>query len=201
MSQAGSELVRVTVNNDESAKAIPFILEKLQKHNITTPVIGDFHYNGHLLLTRYPECAQALVKYRINPGNVDAKNRDTNFITIINQAIKYNKPIRIGVNWGSLDQHLLTKMMDDNSKSNHPLSAKDVMINAMVESALHSANLAEQIGLSHDKIIISAKVSGVQDLVSIYRLLAKKCEYPLHLGLTEAGMENKGIIASTVGLY
>ena len=132
-----------------------------------------------MLLTRYPECAQALVKYRINPGNVDAKNRDTNFITIINQAIKYNKPIRIGVNWGSLDQHLLTKMMDDNSKSNHPLSAKDVMINAMVESALHSANLAEQIRLSHDKIIISAKVSGVQDLVSVYRLLAKKCEYPL----------------------
>ena len=198
--EAGSELVRVTVNNDAAAKAIPYILEKLYKKNITTPIIGDFHYNGHLLLSKYPECAQALAKYRINPGNVDTKNRDTNFTTIINQAIKYDKPIRIGVNWGSLDQNLLTKMMDENSKSDQPLSAKEVMINAMVESALQSAKLAEDIGLSHNKIIISAKVSGVQDLISVYRLLAKKCDYPLHLGLTEAGMGSKGIIASTTGL-
>jgi (E)-4-hydroxy-3-methylbut-2-enyl-diphosphate synthase len=200
LAQAGSELVRVTVNNDVAAKAIPTIIEKLNKQNINTPIIGDFHYNGHLLLTKYPECAELLAKYRINPGNVDTKNKDTNFTTIINQAIKYNKPIRIGVNWGSLDQGLLTKMMDDNSKSNQPISAKEIMIQSMVESALQSAKLAEEIGLGHNKIIISAKVSGVQDLISVYRLLAQKCEYPLHLGLTEAGMGNKGIIASTAGL-
>jgi (E)-4-hydroxy-3-methylbut-2-enyl-diphosphate synthase len=200
LSHADSELIRVTVNNDAAAKAIPYIFEQLQKQKIETPLIGDFHYNGHLLLTNYPECAQFLAKYRINPGNVDAKNRDTNFTTIINQAIKYDKPIRIGVNWGSLDKHLLTKMMDKNSKSKQPLSTKDVMINAMVKSALQSARLAEQIGLGHNKIIISAKVSGVQDLINVYRLLARECEYPLHIGLTEAGMGNKGIISSTAGL-
>lgn len=200
LTKAGSELVRITVNNDASAKAIPNIINELDKQNISTPIIGDFHYNGHLLLTKYPECADLLAKYRINPGNVDARNRDTNFTTIINQAIKYDKPIRIGVNWGSLDQHLLAKIMDENSKSDKPLPAKEIMINTMVESALQSAKLAEQIGLEKNKIIISAKVSGVQNLIKVYRLLAQKCEYPLHLGLTEAGMGSKGIISSTAGI-
>ncbi len=200
LSRAGSELVRITVNNHEAAQAVPAIIEELDKQNISTPVIGDFHYNGHVLLTKYPECAQALAKYRINPGNSDTKGRDTNFTTIIEQAIKYDKPVRIGVNWGSLDQNLLTEMMDANSKSANPLSARQITINAMIESALRSAMLAEEIGLGHDKIIISAKVSGVQDLIEVYRLLAGKCDYPLHLGLTEAGMGAKGIVASTAGM-
>jgi len=198
--RAGSELVRATVNNDQAAQAIPKIVNVLDKNNIFIPIIGDFHYNGHLLLTRYPECAQVLAKFRINPGNVGTKARDQNFTTIIEQAIKFDKPVRIGVNWGSLDQHLLTAMMDENSKRTRPLPSKEVMINAMLESALRSARLAENVGLGHDKIIISAKVSGVQDLIALYRLLARKCDYPLHLGLTEAGMGNKGIIASTAGL-
>jgi (E)-4-hydroxy-3-methylbut-2-enyl-diphosphate synthase len=200
LSRAGSELVRVTVNNDEAAQAVPVIVDKLRAQKYTVPIIGDFHYNGHILLTKYPECAEALDKYRINPGNVGAKARDKNFTTIIEQAIKYDKPVRIGVNWGSLDQNLLTEMMDENSKSSNPLSARDVMVNAMIESAMRSARMAEDIGLGHDKIIISGKVSGVQDLIDVYRLLAKESDYPLHLGLTEAGMGHKGIVASSAGL-
>ncbi len=198
--RAGSELVRVTVNNDEAARALPAITETLDKENIAVPVIGDFHYNGHLLLTRYPECAQALAKYRINPGNVGTKTRDKNFTTIVEQAIRFDKPVRIGVNWGSLDKQLLTDMMDENSKKTNPLTTKEVTIRAMMESALRSARLSEEIGLDHNKIIISAKVSGVQDLIQVYRLIAAECDYPLHLGLTEAGMGNKGVIASTAGL-
>ena len=197
---AGSELVRVTVNNDQAAQAIVKIVELLDRKGIGIPIIGDFHYNGHLLLTRYPECARSLAKYRINPGNVGTKSRDKNFTTIIRQAIEYDKPVRIGVNWGSLDQNLLTEMMDENSQRTSPLPAKEVMVYTMVESAMRSAQLAEQVGLASDRIIISAKVSGVQDLIQVYRLLAQRCEYPLHLGLTEAGMGNKGIIASTAGL-
>ena len=198
--RAGSELVRITVNNDEAAQAVPAIVEDLEKKNIRVPIIGDFHYNGHLLLTRFPECARALSKYRINPGNVGTKTRDKNFAMIIEQAIRFDKPVRIGVNWGSLDQQLLTEMMDTNSRSSTPLAAREVMINAMVESAMRSARLAEEVGLAHNRIIISAKVSGVQDLILVYRKLAAVCEYPLHLGLTEAGMGNKGVIASTAGL-
>ena len=200
LSRAGSELVRITVNNEDAAKAVPHIVDGLTRDNIRIPVIGDFHYNGHLLLTKFPECASALSKYRINPGNVGTKSRDKNFTIIIEQAILHHKPVRIGVNWGSLDQRLLTEMMDKNSLQRESLSARDVTINAMIESALRSASLAEQIGLGHDRIIISAKVSGVQDLIQVYRQLASRCEYPLHLGLTEAGMANKGVIASTAGL-
>jgi (E)-4-hydroxy-3-methylbut-2-enyl-diphosphate synthase len=200
LSRAGSELVRITVNNEDAAKAVPHIVEGLARDDIRIPVIGDFHYNGHLLLTRFPDCASLLSKYRINPGNVGTKSRDKNFTTIIEQAILNHKPVRIGVNWGSLDQRLLTELMDKNSKQRDPLSARDVTINAMVESALRSAQLAEHVGLGHDRIIISAKVSGVQDLIQVYRLLAGRCEYPLHLGLTEAGMGNKGVIASSSGL-
>jgi len=198
--RAGSELVRITVNNENAAQAVPRIINELDKRNVKVPVIGDFHYNGHLLLTRFPECARALSKYRINPGNVGTKTRDKNFITIIEQAIKFDKPVRIGVNWGSLDQQLLTGMMDANSASSAPLSAQQVMINAMVESAMRSARLAEEAGLAHDRIIVSAKVSGVQDLIRVYQQLALACEYPLHLGLTEAGMGDKGVIASSAGL-
>ncbi len=198
--EAGSELVRVTVNNDSAAKAVPRIKEKLEKQKMDVPIVGDFHYNGHLLLTRYPACADALAKYRINPGNVGTKTRDKNFTTIIEQAISYQKPIRIGVNWGSLDKQILTEMMNENSKLTNPLPTRDVTINTMVESALRSAILAEDVGIAHNQIILSAKVSGVQDLIKVYRLLAEKCEYPLHLGLTEAGMGTKGIIASTAGL-
>jgi (E)-4-hydroxy-3-methylbut-2-enyl-diphosphate synthase len=197
---AGSELVRATVNNDAAAQAVPEIVNQLNDQGINVPLIGDFHYNGHILLKKYPECAKALAKYRINPGNVGTRHRDANFTTIIEQAITYDKPVRIGVNWGSLDQILLTKMMDENSKSSTPLDAKDVMINAMVESAMRSAKLAEEIGLPHNYIILSAKVSGVQDLIKVYRKLAAESDYPLHLGLTEAGMGNKGIVASTAGL-
>jgi (E)-4-hydroxy-3-methylbut-2-enyl-diphosphate synthase len=192
---AGSELVRVTVNNDEAARAVPEIVKQVR-----VPVIGDFHYNGHVLLIKYPECAKALAKYRINPGNVGGKHHDENFNAIVKVAIDNGKPVRIGVNWGSLDQNLLTSMMDTNSKQREPLSARDVTMNAMVESAIQSAELAEQTGLPHDRIILSAKVSGVQDLVDVYRKLAPRSDYPLHLGLTEAGMGAKGIVASAAGL-
>jgi len=192
---AGSELVRVTVNTDEAAEAVPAIVAE-----VDVPVIGDFHYNGHLLLTRYPECARALAKYRINPGNVGTKRRDDNFRTIIQVAINEGKPVRIGVNWGSLDQQLLTEMMDANAKLAEPRDARDVTMDAMVESAMRSAELAEESGLPHDHIILSAKVSGVQDLVAVYRMLAQRSDYALHLGLTEAGMGTKGVIACTAGL-
>ena len=200
LAAAGSELVRVTVNNDEAARAVPRIVSRLEQLGVPVPVIGDFHYNGHLLLTRYPECARALAKYRINPGNVGGKRRDENFRAIVAVAIANGKPVRIGVNWGSLDQDLLTELMDANAKRPEPQGARDVTLEAMVESALRSAALAEECGLAHDRIIISAKVSGVQDLVDVYRKLAPRCDYPLHLGLTEAGMGAKGMIASTAGL-
>jgi len=201
LAQAGSELVRVTVNNDDAAKALPAIVEGLEKRNIRVPIIGDFHYNGHLLLTRYPECAQALAKYRINPGNVSVGRKDdNNFRAMIEVAVKNRKPVRIGVNWGSLDQQLLTRLMDENSRSDDPKDAREVTMEAMVVSALRSAELAEQFGLPHDFIILSAKVSGVQDLIDVYRSLASRCDYPLHLGLTEAGMGNKGVVSSTAGL-
>src|SRR5437867_7521812 len=192
---AGSELVRVTVNNEVAAEAVPDIVAR-----VGVPVIGDFHYNGHLLLTKYPKCAAALAKYRINPGNVGAKRRDENFRTIIDVALTHGKPVRIGVNWGSLDQQLLTEMMDENGRRSDPLDAREVMIEAMIASATRSAELAEECGLPHDRIILSAKVSGVDDLVDVYRRLARRCDYPLHLGLTEAGMGTKGIIASAAGL-
>jgi (E)-4-hydroxy-3-methylbut-2-enyl-diphosphate synthase len=192
---AGSELVRVTVNNDEAARAVPEIVKQ-----VSVPIIGDFHYNGHVLLTKYPDCAKALAKYRINPGNVGGKHHDENFSAIVKVAVDNGKPVRIGVNWGSLDQNLLTEMMDANAKLSQPLDARDVTMNAMVESAIQSAELAEQTGLTHDKIILSAKVSGVQDLVDVYRMLAPRSDYPLHLGLTEAGMGAKGVVASTAGL-
>jgi (E)-4-hydroxy-3-methylbut-2-enyl-diphosphate synthase len=200
LARAGSELVRITVNNDEAAQAVPKIVNKLQQENIALPIIGDFHYNGHLLLTKYPACAEALSKYRINPGNVGTTARDKNFTTIVEQAIRYKKAIRIGVNWGSLDQQLLAQLMDENSKIKNPLPAQQVMIEAMVASALRSAKLAEEVGLAHNRIILSAKVSGVQELVTVYTKLAAACDYPLHLGLTEAGMGNKGVIASSAGL-
>ncbi len=193
--QAGSELVRVTVNHEAAAEAVPAIVAQ-----VDVPVIGDFHYNGHLLLTKYPQCAAALAKYRINPGNVGAKRRDENFRTIIEVALAHDKPVRIGVNWGSLDQQLLTEMMDENAARADPLDARDVMLEAMVASAMRSAELAEQCGLPHDRIVLSAKLSGVQDLVDVYRRLARISDYPLHLGLTEAGMGTKGIIASAAGL-
>src|SRR5947209_2980951 len=192
---AGSELVRVTVNNEAAAEAVPHIVAQ-----VDVPVIGDFHYNGHLLLTKYPACGRALAKYRINPGNVGAKRRDEHFRTIIEVALANDRPVRIGVNWGSLDQQLLTELMDENARRAEPLDARDVLIEAMLASALRSAELAEQCGLPHDRIILSAKVSGVQDLVDVYRRLAQLSEYPLHLGLTEAGMGAKGVIASAAAL-
>jgi (E)-4-hydroxy-3-methylbut-2-enyl-diphosphate synthase len=199
--QAGSELVRVTVNNDDAAKAVPAIVEGLEKRGVRVPIIGDFHYNGHLLLTKYPECAQALAKYRINPGNVSVGRKDdNNFRAMIEVAVTNEKPVRIGVNWGSLDQALLTRMMDENSRSADPKDAREVTMEAMVVSALRSAELAEKFGLPHNFIILSAKVSGVQDLIDVYRSLAARCDYPLHLGLTEAGMGNKGVVSSTAGL-
>jgi (E)-4-hydroxy-3-methylbut-2-enyl-diphosphate synthase len=200
LARAGSELVRVTVNNEESAAAVPAIVRGLERMGIAVPIIGDFHYNGHLLLTRHPACARALAKYRINPGNVGGKRHDENFRAIIEVALANDKPVRIGVNWGSLDQNLLTEMMDANARRAEPEDARDVTMAAMVESALRSAELAEAVGLPHDRIILSAKVSGVQDLVDVYRRLAARCDYPLHLGLTEAGLGAKGIIASTAGL-
>jgi (E)-4-hydroxy-3-methylbut-2-enyl-diphosphate synthase len=200
LAHAGSELVRVTVNNDAAAAAVPVIRRKLDDLGVGVPIIGDFHYNGHQLLIEYPEMAAALAKYRINPGNVGAKRHDANFVTIIKVALEYDTPVRIGVNWGSLDQALLTELMDANALLASPADSRDVMIEAMIQSALRSAELAEATGMGHDRIIISAKVSGVRDLVDVYRSLAARCDYPLHLGLTEAGMGMKGIVASTAGL-
>jgi (E)-4-hydroxy-3-methylbut-2-enyl-diphosphate synthase len=201
LATAGSELVRVTVNNDAAAAALPAIVEGLAKLGIDVPIVGDFHYNGHLLLKKYPECARALAKYRINPGNVSiGRKDDDNFRTMIECAVENQKPVRIGVNWGSLDQALLTRMMDENSKRAQPAEARDVMIEAMLVSAIDSARAAERYGLRHDQIILSAKVSGVRDLIEVYELMAARCDYALHLGLTEAGMSMKGIVASTAGL-
>jgi (E)-4-hydroxy-3-methylbut-2-enyl-diphosphate synthase len=200
LAAAGSQIVRVTVNNDAAAAAVPEIVERVRESGAPTPVVGDFHYNGHLLLTKHPRCAAALAKYRINPGNVGGKRRDENFRTIVGIAVEHQKPVRIGVNWGSLDQDLLTEMMDANARATEPRAAKDVYIEAMLASALRSAALAEEVGLGHDRIVISAKVSDVRDLVEVYRRLASRCDYPLHLGLTEAGMGSKGIIASTGAL-
>jgi len=200
LARAGSQLVRVTVNNDQAAAAVSEIVERIADLGTPVPIIGDFHYNGHLLLAKHPACARALAKYRINPGNVGGKRRDENFRAIIEIAVANGKPVRIGVNWGSLDQDLLTTMMDENARRGAPLDARDVYIEAMLESALRSAALAEETGLGHDRIVISAKVSLVPDLVDVYRLLAARCDYPLHLGLTEAGLGTKGIVASTAGL-
>jgi (E)-4-hydroxy-3-methylbut-2-enyl-diphosphate synthase len=201
LAQAGSELVRVTVNTEAAAQAVPKIVYTLDKFGVRVPIIGDFHYNGHILLKKYPDCAQALAKYRINPGNVNiGKKHDDNFRTMIEAAIEYDRPVRIGVNWGSLDQALLTRMMDENSQLAEPLDAKEVTMNAIVASALHSAQAAENYGLGRDKIILSAKVSGVQDLILVYRKLAAQCDYALHLGLTEAGLGSKGIVATTAAL-
>ncbi|HLX75773.1 MAG TPA: flavodoxin-dependent (E)-4-hydroxy-3-methylbut-2-enyl-diphosphate synthase [Terriglobales bacterium] len=201
LARAGSELVRVTVNNEAAAAAVPHIVEGLEKQGVGVPIIGDFHYNGHLLLKKFPECARALAKYRINPGNVSVGRKDDdNFRIMIEVAAQNDKPVRIGVNWGSLDQALLTRMMDENSRLDEPKEARDVTMEAMVVSALNSAAKAEQYGLRRDQIILSAKVSGVQDLIDVYRSLAARCQYPLHLGLTEAGMGMKGIVASTAAL-
>jgi len=200
LAAAGSQLVRVTVNNEEAAAALPEIVARLADRGVDTPIIGDFHYNGHLLLTKFPACARALAKYRINPGNVGSKRRDENFRSIVRVALDHDKPVRIGVNWGSLDQDLLTAMMDENAARAEPSDAKDVYIEAMIESALRSAALAEDVGLRHDRILISAKVSTVQDLVTVYRRLGARCDYPLHLGLTEAGLGMKGIVASTAAV-
>jgi (E)-4-hydroxy-3-methylbut-2-enyl-diphosphate synthase len=201
LARAGSELVRITVNNDDAAKAVPYIVEGIQKKGWTTPIIGDFHYNGHILLRKYPDCAQALSKYRINPGNVSiGRKDDDNFRTMVECAVDNQKPVRIGVNWGSLDQALLTRMMDENSKSTEPKDARDVMMEAKVVSALDNAAAAERYGLRRDQIVLSAKVSGVRDLIDVYTELAGRCDYALHLGLTEAGMGIKGVVASTAGL-
>jgi (E)-4-hydroxy-3-methylbut-2-enyl-diphosphate synthase len=200
LARAGSRLVRVTVNNDDAARAVPEIASRLADMGVSVPVIGDFHFNGHLLLAKYPATARTLAKYRINPGNVGGKRRDENFRTIIQIALENDKPVRIGVNWGSLDQDLLTELMDANARSTESQTAKQVYIEAMLQSALRSAAIAEEMGLGHDRIIISAKVSGVQDLLTVYRQLAQRCDYPLHLGLTEAGLGSKGIIASTAAL-
>jgi (E)-4-hydroxy-3-methylbut-2-enyl-diphosphate synthase len=201
LARAGSELVRVTVNNDAAAKAVPYIVDAIRAKGWETPIIGDFHYNGHQLLKKYPTTAQALSKYRINPGNCSiGRKDDDNFRTMVEVAVEHQKPVRIGVNWGSLDQALLTKMMDENSRSTTPLPARDVMMEAMVVSALDNAAAAERYGLRRDQIILSAKVSGVRDLIDVYTELASRCDYALHLGLTEAGMGMKGIVASTAGL-
>jgi len=201
LAQAGSELVRVTVNTEAAAQAVPKIVDTLDKFGVRVPIIGDFHYNGHILLKKYPDCARALAKYRINPGNVNiGKKHDDNFRVMIEAAVEYDRPVRIGVNWGSLDQSLLTRMMDENSRLADPLDAKEVTMNAIVASALFSAEAAERHGLSRDKIILSAKVSGVQDLIHVYRKLAAQCDYALHLGLTEAGLGSKGIVATTGAL-
>ncbi|HEY7996218.1 MAG TPA: (E)-4-hydroxy-3-methylbut-2-enyl-diphosphate synthase, partial [Steroidobacteraceae bacterium] len=201
LARAGSELVRVTVNTAEAAAAVPVIRERLEALGVRAPLIGDFHFNGHKLLREYPGCAAALDKYRINPGNVGrGSKRDPQFAEMIEIACRYEKPVRIGVNWGSLDPELLTRLMDENSQRAEPLDAQQVMRQAVVESALSSARRAEELGLAHARIILSAKVSGVQDLIAIYRDLARRCDYPLHLGLTEAGMGSKGIVASTAGM-
>jgi len=198
--EAGSQMVRITVNNDDAARTVPEIRQRLHDRGLDVPLVGDFHYNGHLLLTKYPACAAALDKYRINPGNVGSRHRDANFTAIIHAAMEHDKPVRIGVNWGSLDQDLLTAMMDANAVADAPRTAKDVYMEAMLESALRSAILAEEVGLRHDKIIVSAKISVVPDLVECYRRLATRCDYPLHLGLTEAGMGTKGVVASSAAL-
>jgi (E)-4-hydroxy-3-methylbut-2-enyl-diphosphate synthase len=200
LARAGSRLVRVTVNNDDAARAVPEIASRLADMGVSVPLIGDFHYNGHLLLAKYPAAAKTLAKYRINPGNVGGKRRDENFRTIVQIALDNDKPVRIGVNWGSLDQDLLTTLMDENARKADQRAAKEVYVEAMIQSALRSAALAEEVGLGHDRIIISAKVSGVQDLFLVYRELASRCDYPLHLGLTEAGLGSKGIVASTAAL-
>ncbi|MGA7539186.1 MAG: flavodoxin-dependent (E)-4-hydroxy-3-methylbut-2-enyl-diphosphate synthase [Steroidobacteraceae bacterium] len=201
LARAGSELVRITVNTAEAAEAVPHIRNRLDQLGVMVPLIGDFHFNGHKLLREHPGCAEALAKYRINPGNVGrGSKRDPQFAEMIETACRYGKPVRIGVNWGSLDQDLLTRLMDENSTRAEPLSAQQIMRNAVVLSALDSARRAEELGLAHDRIILSAKVSGVQDLIAIYRDLGRRCDYPLHLGLTEAGMGSKGIVASTAGI-
>jgi (E)-4-hydroxy-3-methylbut-2-enyl-diphosphate synthase len=201
LARAGSELVRVTVNNEEAAEAVAPIVEQLGRQGVRVPIIGDFHYNGHILLKKYPECARVLAKYRINPGNVSVGRKDdANFRTMIEVAMENQKPVRIGVNWGSLDQALLTRMMDENSRLAEPKDAREVTMEAMVVSALNSAALAEKYGLRADQIILSAKVSGVQDLIDVYRSLAARCRYPLHLGLKEAGMGAKGVVASSAAL-
>ena len=198
LANAGSELVRVTVNTEDAAKAVPKIVDTLDKFGVRVPIIGDFHYNGHLLLKKYPDAARALAKYRINPGNVNiGKKHDDNFRTMIEVAIEHDRPVRIGVNWGSLDSALLTRMMDENNLLPEPLDAKAVTMRAIVVSAIESAKAAERYGLAADRIILSAKVSGVQDLIAVYRMLAAECEYALHLGLTEAGLGSKGIVATT----
>ena len=199
--EAGSEMVRITVNNDEAAQAVPEIIDRLEQNGIQVPIIGDFHYNGHLLLVRYPQCAKALSKYRINPGNVGmGRHRDSNFKQMIEVALENEKPIRIGVNWGSLDQKLLTRLMDSNASSQKPKDASEVLIEAIIQSGIESAEMAQEYGLPADRIILSAKVSAVPDLLAVYRQLAARCDYPLHLGLTEAGMGNKGVVASTAAL-
>src|ERR1700686_4732889 len=201
LAQAGSELVRVTVNTEAAAQAVPKIVDTLDKFGVRVPVIGDFHYNGHILLKKYPDCARALAKYRINPGNVNiGKKHDDNFRTMIEAAIEYGKPVRIGVNWGSLDGALLTRMMDENNLLPEPFDAKTVTLRAIVVSAVESARAAEHYGLSRDRIILSAKVSGVQDLIRVYRMLAAETDYALHLGLTEAGLGSKGIVSSTAAI-
>ena len=199
--EAGSEMVRITVNNDNAAQAVPEIIDRLEQKGIQVPIIGDFHYNGHLLLVRYPQCAKALSKYRINPGNVGmGRHRDSNFKQMIEVALENEKPIRIGVNWGSLDQKLLTRLMDANASSQKPTDASEVLIEAIIQSGIESAEMAQEYGLSADRIILSAKVSAVPDLLAVYRQLAACCDYPLHLGLTEAGMGNRGVVASTAAL-
>ena len=201
LAAAGSELVRVTVNNEDSAAAVAPIRDRLEAMGCSVPLIGDFHYNGHALLTKYPDCAAALAKYRINPGNVGfGRKKDSQFVTMIEKAVEYGKPVRIGVNWGSLDQELSTRMMDENARRAEPLDADAVMQEALIVSALTSAERAEEIGLSRDRIVLSCKVSGVQKLIDVYRDLAARCDYALHLGLTEAGMGSKGIVASTAAL-
>jgi (E)-4-hydroxy-3-methylbut-2-enyl-diphosphate synthase len=201
LAKAGSEVVRITVNTDEAARAVPKIADTLMLHGVNVPLVGDFHYNGHLLLKKYPDCARALAKYRINPGNVNiGRKTDDNFRTMIECAIEYDRPVRIGVNWGSLDGALLTRMMDENALLPEPLDAREVTLNAIVESCLLSAEAAERHGLPHNRIILSAKVSGVQDLITVYRKLAARCDYPLHLGLTEAGLGSKGIVYTTAAL-
>jgi (E)-4-hydroxy-3-methylbut-2-enyl-diphosphate synthase len=201
LAQAGSELVRITVNTPEAASAVSAVREQLDRMGVNVPLVGDFHYNGHKLLSAYPDCARALSKYRINPGNVgNGKKRDDNFAQMIEIAAKYDKPVRIGVNWGSLDQALLARLMDANAKSAAPWNAQSVMREALVTSAIESAQMAEEVGLRGDAICLSAKVSNVQDLVAVYRSLAARCDYPLHLGLTEAGLGSKGIVASTAAL-
>jgi (E)-4-hydroxy-3-methylbut-2-enyl-diphosphate synthase len=198
---AGSELVRVTVNTEEAAAAVPRIVERVNRFGARVPIVGDFHYNGHLLLKKFPECARALSKYRINPGNVNiGRKHDDNFRTMIEAALEHGRPVRIGVNWGSLDQALLTRLMDENARLAEPKDAREVMLEAIVVSAVESAQAAERYGLPYDRIILSAKVSGVQDLVDVYRSMAARCRYPLHLGLTEAGLGAKGIVATTAAL-